>query len=63
MLLSVWGSEDVQENLKGCTKNKHIYMQISDALASQGYQRTPEQCQTRIKRLKYSFRQFLDGRK
>ncbi|XP_077400846.1 uncharacterized protein LOC144035201 isoform X2 [Vanacampus margaritifer] len=63
VLLSVWGSEDVQENLKGCTKNRHIFMQISDALASQGYQRTPEQCQTRIKRLKYSFRQFLDGRK
>ncbi|XP_061524335.1 uncharacterized protein zgc:113263 isoform X3 [Phycodurus eques] len=63
VLLSVWGSEDVQENLKGCTKNKHIFMQISDALASHGYQRTPEQCQTRIKRLKYSFRQFLDGRK
>ncbi|XP_019732589.1 uncharacterized protein LOC109520070 isoform X4 [Hippocampus comes] len=63
VLLSMWGSEDVQENLKGCTKNKHIYMQISDALASQGYQRTPEQCQTRIKRLKYSFRQFLDGRR
>ncbi|XP_054608483.1 uncharacterized protein zgc:113263 isoform X1 [Dunckerocampus dactyliophorus] len=63
VLLSVWGSEDVQETLKGCTKNKHIFMQISDALASQGYQRTPEQCQTRIKRLKYSFRQFLDGRK
>ncbi|XP_061663913.1 uncharacterized protein zgc:113263 [Syngnathoides biaculeatus] len=63
VLLSVWGSEDVQENLKGCTKNKHIFMQISDALASHGYQRTPEQCQTRIKRLKYTFRQFLDGRK
>ncbi|XP_049617188.1 uncharacterized protein zgc:113263 [Syngnathus scovelli] len=63
VLLSVWGSEDVQENLKSCTKNKHIFMQISEALANQGYQRTPEQCQTRIKRLKYSFRQFLDGRK
>ncbi|XP_057712077.1 uncharacterized protein zgc:113263 isoform X1 [Corythoichthys intestinalis] len=63
VLLSVWGSEDVQENLKSCTKNKHIFMQISDTLATQGYQRTPEQCQTRIKRLKYSFRQFLDGRK
>ncbi|XP_077450309.1 uncharacterized protein LOC144069093 isoform X3 [Stigmatopora argus] len=63
VLLSVWGSQDVQDNLKSCTKNKHIFMQISEALANQGYQRTPEQCQTRIKRLKYSFRQFLDGRR
>ncbi|KAM9846054.1 uncharacterized protein ACBR49_011020 [Aulostomus maculatus] len=62
-LLDIWGSEDVQENLKSCTKNKHIYMQISDIMASQGYQRTPEQCQNRIKRLRANFRHFLDGRR
>ncbi|XP_054480641.1 uncharacterized protein zgc:113263 [Anoplopoma fimbria] len=63
LLLDIWGSEDIQETLKGCTKNKHIFIQISDAMASQGYQRTPEQCQTRIKRLRANFRHFLEGRK
>nr|XP_033470495.1 uncharacterized protein zgc:113263 isoform X3 [Epinephelus lanceolatus] len=62
-LLDIWGSEEIQENLKGCTKNKHIFIQISEVMASQGYMRTPEQCQTRIKRLRANFRQFLEGRK
>lgn len=62
-LLAVWGSEEVQESLKGSTTNKHVYSQISEVLASQGYLRTPEQCQNRIKRLKANFRQFLEGRK
>nr|XP_020455352.1 uncharacterized protein LOC109959929 isoform X2 [Monopterus albus] len=62
-LLDIWGSEEIQENLKGCTKNKHIFIQISQVMASQGYLRTPEQCQTRIKRLRANFRHFLEGRK
>ncbi|XP_047431903.1 uncharacterized protein zgc:113263 isoform X2 [Mugil cephalus] len=62
-LLEVWGSEEIQENLKGCTKNKPIFIQISQVMASQGYPRTPEQCQSRIKRLRANFRHFLEGRK
>lgn len=62
-LLEIWGSEEIQENLKGCAKNRHIFIQISEVMASQGYMRTPEQCQTRIKRLRANFRQFLEGRK
>ncbi|XP_040886126.1 uncharacterized protein zgc:113263 isoform X2 [Toxotes jaculatrix] len=62
-LLDIWGSEEIQENLKGCTKNKHIFIQISQVMSSQGYLRTPEQCQTRIKRLRANFRHFLEGRK
>ncbi|XP_028256520.1 uncharacterized protein LOC114432607 isoform X2 [Parambassis ranga] len=61
-LLDIWGSEEIQENLKGCTKNKHIFIQISQGMASQGYVRTPEQCQSRIKRLRANFRHFLEGR-
>ncbi|XP_075967913.1 uncharacterized protein LOC142971160 isoform X3 [Anarhichas minor] len=63
VLLDIWGSEEIQETLKGCTKNKHIFIQISEVMASQGYLRTPEQCQTRIKRLRANFRHFLEGRK
>ncbi|XP_041833750.1 uncharacterized protein zgc:113263 isoform X2 [Melanotaenia boesemani] len=61
-LLDIWGSEDIQENLKSSTKNKRIYTQISQVMASQGYLRTPEQCQSRIKRLRANFRHFLEGR-
>ncbi|KAF7662044.1 hypothetical protein LDENG_00247240 [Lucifuga dentata] len=62
VLLDIWGSEDVQETLKGPTKNKHIFAQISQAMGSQGFLRTPEQCQSRIKRLRANFRHFLEGR-
>ncbi|XP_030576045.1 uncharacterized protein LOC115773444 isoform X2 [Archocentrus centrarchus] len=62
-LLDIWGSEEIQENLKGSAKNKQIFLQISQVMASQGYLRTPEQCQSRIKRLRANFRHFLEGRK
>ncbi|XP_037551945.1 uncharacterized protein zgc:113263 [Nematolebias whitei] len=61
-LLDIWGSEEIQENVKSSAKNKHIYKQISQAMASQGYLRTSEQCQSRIKRLRANFRHFLEGR-
>ena len=61
ILLQIWGREDVQGDLKSSTKNKNTYAHISQAMASQGYQRTAMQCQSRIKRLKANFRQFCEG--
>lgn len=62
-LLEIWCSQDVQESLKGSTANRIVYTQIAEVLVSQGYQRTPDQCQNRIKRLKANFRQFLEGKR
>ncbi|XP_045062838.1 uncharacterized protein LOC121580031 isoform X1 [Coregonus clupeaformis] len=62
VLLSFWGSDEVQEDLKGCTKNRHIFTEISQAMANQGYLRTAEQCQSRVKRLKANFRQFCESK-
>ncbi|KAI4802701.1 hypothetical protein KUCAC02_006280 [Chaenocephalus aceratus] len=55
-LLDIWGNDSVQRALKGCSKNRHIFTQIAQKIAERGYPRTVEQCQTRIKRLKKSFR-------
>lgn len=63
VLLDIWASDDVQQNLKGSTKNKHIFEQISKAMLSQGYMRNADQCQSRIKRLRANFRSSLDGKK
>ncbi|XP_028810068.1 uncharacterized protein LOC114764537 isoform X2 [Denticeps clupeoides] len=60
-LIDIWGSGEVQGSLRGCTKNKHIFTQISQAMIDQGYIRTAEQCQSRVKRLKASFRQCSDS--
>lgn len=62
-LLNIWSSGDIQQMLKGSAINKQIYSQVSELMANQGFLRTPEQCQNRIKRLKANFRQFLEGRK
>ncbi|XP_072311277.1 uncharacterized protein [Eucyclogobius newberryi] len=62
-LLDIWASEAVQQNLKGSTKNKHIFEQIAKAMQSQGYMRSADQCQSRIKRLRAGFKGALDGRK
>uniref|UniRef100_A0A674B201 Zgc:113263 n=1 Tax=Salmo trutta TaxID=8032 RepID=A0A674B201_SALTR len=63
VLLSIWGSDEVQEDLKGCTKNRHIFTEISQAMANEGYLRTAEQCQSRVKQLKANFRQLCEREK
>ncbi|XP_043092817.1 uncharacterized protein zgc:113263 isoform X2 [Puntigrus tetrazona] len=60
-LISIWGSDTIQERLKGCVKRKPVFQQISVVMAEKGYSRTDEQCRSRIKRLKASYRQCLDN--
>ncbi|XP_005164569.2 uncharacterized protein isoform X1 [Danio rerio] len=60
-LISIWGSDGIQERLKGCVKRKPVFQQIALIMAEKGYSRTDEQCRSRIKRLKASYRQHLDN--
>lgn len=60
-LISVWGNNQIQERLRCCVKRKPVFQQIATAMAEKGYSRTDEQCRTRIKRLKASYRQCLDS--
>ncbi|XP_016299702.1 uncharacterized protein LOC107656382 isoform X1 [Sinocyclocheilus anshuiensis] len=60
-LISIWRSEAIQERLKGCIKRKPVFQQTALAMAEKGYSRTDEQCRSRIKRLKASYRQCLDN--
>lgn len=57
ILLELWGDDSVQQDLKHCPYNSHIYSEISEKLNFRGYYRTAEQCHTRIKRLKAGYRQ------
>ncbi|CDQ96335.1 unnamed protein product [Oncorhynchus mykiss] len=57
ILLELWGGNTVQQNLKCCPHNSHIYSEISGKLNFRGYYRTADQCHTRIKRLKAGYRQ------
>uniref|UniRef100_A0A3P8RX00 Myb-like domain-containing protein n=1 Tax=Amphiprion percula TaxID=161767 RepID=A0A3P8RX00_AMPPE len=55
-LIEIWAADDVQHSLKTCIRNGHIFADISEKLASMGFLRTAEQCHSRIKRLKKTYR-------
>lgn len=62
-LVEVWAADDVQHSLKTCVRNGHIFIDISEKMASMGYMRTAEQCHSRIKRLKKTYRRFCNSRR
>lgn len=54
-LLEIWGEGRVQHSLNSCMKNRHVYKYISRRMLAQGFNRTAEQCHSRLKRLKAQF--------
>jgi len=61
-LITTWGEDKMQRELRGIHRNGHIFTIISNNMAAQGFSRTPEQCQTRLKRLKSNFRQCYQNK-
>lgn len=55
-LISVWGAADVQAQLDGVLRNRSIYQNISRELLELGYDRTWEQCRTKVKNLVKRYR-------
>ncbi|KAF6735239.1 Zinc finger and SCAN domain-containing protein 29 [Oryzias melastigma] len=62
-LIEVWAADDVQHSLKTCVRNGHVFADIAEKMATLGYLRTAEQCQTRIKRLKKTYRRYCNSRR
>lgn len=62
-LVEVWAADDVQHSLKTCVHNSHIFVEIAEKMASMGYLRTAEQCHSRIKRLKKTYRRCCNTRR
>ena len=49
-LVGIWGDEEVQRALDGVVRNnKTIYQKVSAAMARLNYDKTWEQCRTKIK--------------
>lgn len=61
-LIKTWGEDAIQQELRGMHRTGHIFSVISNKMAAQGFSRTPEQCQTRLKRVKSSFRQCYQNK-
>jgi len=55
-LLSLWGNENVQSKLDKAHRNRDIYEAIARDMAELGYERTWQQCRTKIKNIIQKYR-------
>ena len=60
-LISIWGSEEVQEKLDGVVRNRNIYETISWELSKAGINRSWKQCHDQIKNLLVKYRKTKDN--
>ena len=59
-LISIWGEDNIQEELDGAVRNQVIYSTIARKMQQKGYEREWQQCRTKIKNLKKEYRQTND---
>lgn len=62
-LIEYWGEEDIQEQLEGAKRNKHIYEKLAKEMKKKGYDKTAEQCRSKMKKLKLEYRKIMDKHK
>ena len=61
LLLEMWGDENIQLQLKSCTRKKHIWLEIAAYLRAAGYEdRDDGSCKTRIHTLISAYRNYKD---
>ena len=60
-LINVWGDEDIQKQLKGSKRNKHVYENMSHSLRVNGIEKSSEQCRTKVKKLQQKFKKIKDN--
>ena len=60
-LVELWGEEEIQALLEGCTRNKHVYDKIARGMGEAGYERTGVQCRDKIKKLKTEYKKVKDN--
>ena len=55
-LISIWGDESVQSRLDSAHRNRHIFEQIAHEMSEKGYEKTWQQCRTKMKNLTQKYR-------
>ena len=59
-MLSLWGAEAVQSQLDGVVRNRTIYERLSKEMCDLGYERTLQQCRTKVKNMVARYRRAKD---
>ena len=55
-LVSIWGQANVQNELDGIASNRTVFEKIAKEMAELGFERTWQQCRTKVKNLTQKFR-------
>ena len=55
-LITIWGQEDVQQQLDGVQRNRIVYQSIASELQKVGVEKTWQQCWTKIKNITFRYR-------
>ena len=57
-LITIWGDEDIQNQLNGATRNKTIFETIAKKLQKNGYNSDWQQCRAKIQNLKAEYKKI-----
>ena len=57
-LVELWGNEEIQVLLEGCTRNKHVYDRIAQGMVEAGYAKNGVQFRDKIKKLKVEYKKL-----
>lgn len=61
-LLSIWSEDSVQRKLGDSYRNRAVYESIAEKMGENGYSRTWQQCQRKIKHLKVLYRKVKNSK-
>ena len=59
-LLSIWGRESIQNQLKEVKRNRCVFERITEGMVDLGYDFTWKQCRTKVKNLSQFYRKVSD---
>ena len=60
-LIAVWGDKSIQQQLDGAVRNKEIFENIAKEMRRNGYERDWQQCKTKTKNPKQTYKKIRDG--
>ena len=58
-LISIWGEESIQSKLDKAHRNRDVFERIAREMSDVGYEKSWQQCRTKIKNLAQKYRKVI----
>ena len=62
-LIEIWDKDSIQAMVEGSKRNKYVFNKISRKMEAAGYEKTADQCNNKIRKLKLEYRKIKDSTK